>query len=267
MKIIVTTVALATFLAVDSRADLAYSAPGMDSYATKSGLTVSETVDLGDYWKYQVTGIKWRLVAATPDGGFVRTNGNLVKGDGKSSFTGHSSMSVSVNGTVIIPSNSANLTCDHITDYIDGDLDFEPIVIDEGSVSVVFNQSTNMIGDAGSYAVVKGIGLRQAPGPVGTITATSKTGSSDEYCSLNWTISRSDGMDETIDIPDTEVEFVVTSPDKGHGNNVDGVDSDNTGKATQAWNDRNGILAANDAELFDGDEGGSGGSFVAKGKK
>ena len=138
-------------------------------------------------------------------------------------------------------------------------------MIDEGSVEITFNQTTNMVGDT-SYAVVKGIGLRQAPGPLGTIKAIATTGSSDEYCAIDWTISRSEGMEETVSIPNVDVEFVITSPDVGHGNNIDGVDSGNTGNATQAWADHNGILAANDSETFDGDEGGTGGSFVTKSK-
>lgn len=228
MKIIVTTVALATFLAVDSRADLAYSAPGMTSANKVTGQNVSETEDLGMYWKYTVEGIKWQLVAATPLDGFVATNGDLLGSNGRSSFQGQSHLSVTVNGQNVLAGET--LYCGKIGESRSEDVDLTtPIVFhsdDKLNISVKFEQSTNMTGDSESYAVVKGKGIKEPPGPEGEINAVH---GSDDHCTVSWTISRSKGIFNTIDVNLDPVVFTTVSikTNKGLGNNIDGIDGDN----------------------------------------
>ncbi|PQJ27970.1 hypothetical protein [Rubritalea profundi] len=244
MKIIVTTAALATFLAVDSRADLAYSAPGMFLAKKVTGQSISETEDLGMYWKYTVEGIKWQLVAATPLDGFVATNGNLLGSNGNSSFQGQSHLSITVNGTNVVAGET--LYCGKIGESRSEDVDFTtPIVFhsnDKVNISVNFEQSTNMTGDSESYAVVKGKGLKEPPGPEGEINAVL---GSDDHCLVSWKISRSEGIYRTIELDVVPVVFTTVSRDnKGHGNNEDSVDSNNTGNACSAWLDSGKITQA-----------------------
>jgi len=262
MKIIVTTVALATFLTVDSRADLTYSAPGMPSANKVTGQSVSKTEDLGKYWKYTVEGIKWQLVAATPLDGFVATNGDLLGSNGRSSFEGQSHLSVTVNGTNILAGET--LYCGKIGESRSEDIDFAtPIVFqsdDKLNISVNFEQSTNMTGDSESYAVVKGKGLKEPPGPEGTIDGVY---GKNDHCIVSWTIYRSEGILKTIEVDVDPVVFnTMAISDKGHGNNEDGVDSDNGGNALSAWMDHDKITTeletVNLEETIDGDETGGG---------
>jgi hypothetical protein len=251
MKIIVTTVALATFLAVDSRADLVFSAPGM---TTAGSITTAESLSNGgasvtpqdesevniNYWSYTITGFEWALAAGTPTNGIVRNGGQLANYDG-SDLTGESSILVTVNGkSVVLPSHNVYLVAENVKDetgtfsvVLDTPIEVEGVV----TVNFALGGNTNMTGDSNSFIKLNGYASKTAPGVVGSVFASSSVQDTAQHCDFSYTMKRLLVQDDSLDFDVVATEQSTTSLDSGHGNNdavsgdLSGVDDDNKGKA------------------------------------
>ncbi|MFC4991396.1 hypothetical protein [Rubritalea tangerina] len=268
MKTLVALAATAALLAVDSRADLVFSAPGMtseDSFTTTEGsktitLKDSETGQDIDYWKYVITGFEWALAAGTPLEGIVRNGGHLAHYDG-SDLLGQSSIKVSVNGQeVVLASHNVYLDADNVSDYT-GTISVvleTPIEVD-GPVSLTFTlgEETNMTGDTNSFIKLNGYGLKTAPEVVGYVLATSSVADTTKQCDFSFMMKRLVVEDEAVEFTVVATEQATTSLDSGHGNNesdADGMryDDDNKGAALTKWNEKKKL---SDASYEDGTTG------------
>jgi|GEM_PF-2237901 len=252
MKIIVTTVALATFLTVDSRADLVFSAPGMTTAGSISTAEGSASVTIRDpeinqdinYWKYTVTGFEWALAAGTPTNGIVRNGGKLANYDG-SDLTGKSSILVTVRGesgsekSVVLGNHNVHLVAYNVKD----ETGTFSVVLDtpievEGVVTVTFTLAdTNMTGDSNSFIKLNGFGSKTAPKVEGEIFATSSVQDTTQHCDFSYTMERILVEDDALNFDVVATEQSTTGLDSGHGNNdaisgdLSGVDDDNQGNA------------------------------------
>ena len=259
MKTLVATVAIATFLTVESRADLIFCAPGMSIHEPYTGSSINETVNLDEHWRYVVTGIEWRLSAGIPEGG--KLDGADLGTRNNRDFIGQSSLSINSSAGSLL--SGASLVADSIDDYNSGEVEFStPIVFENEDVKFTLIQSSNMLGDHGSYVVIKGYSVALPPEPIGTIDAEKVVAVGSEYCTINWTIKRSGVRSYAPSLPDQEGYTVVdaTRSNRGHGNNADGVDADNPGNAAQVWRDRGHTISDDNFSGEDNDEGGGSGA-------
>lgn len=260
MKTLVATVALATFLTADSQADLVFCAPGMSSHEPFTGSSINETVDLGEHWRYVVTGVEWRLSAGLPENG--KLDGADLVTRNNQDFIGESNLSVSVGGRSIL--SGARLIADSIDDFSSGAVEFaEPIEFASEDVKFAISQSSNMVGDHGSYVVIKGYSVVLPPEPIGSVDAEKVVSLNNDLCTISWTIKRSGARAYAPALPDPQGYTVVdatTATNRGHGNNADGVDADNPGRAAEVWRDRGLIISDDNFTGVDTDEGGGNGA-------
>lgn len=261
MKTIVTIAALASFLTVDSSADLTYSAPGMDnpaSFSTAASSTdanpASVTLQVTNadgttqpYWEFRVTGINVVLNAGNPLDGRVVSGGHLENSEGRKT-TFSNSVTVKINGKSYSSGalNAANVD-DDLPVYIEVDETFSNEVI-----TISFEQDTEMTNDS-SYVIVQGTAVKFSPKSVGSLTTAHVVINSKLHCNVAFDISRATGELSPPDITVVDGDVVYTADNKGHGNNADGVDAENTGAAYEKWVAKGSltteVIADNDADI------------------
>lgn len=254
-----------------ANADFTISAPGFSAPYRTTELSKSWNNNLGSQWRYVIVGYTYRLNAGTPNGGKVTGNGELRYKVGERAYPGETRFSVSVNGkTIVSQSHRCNMisqTSGTVTYKLDA-----PLVITDQMVNVSFDYESNMIG-TGDYITFHGYSLLAPPVPSGSLVAPSYVRSGG-FPTLEWNINRS-YEDKIVDIVITEPEVEQESSNSGHvksnnghGNNADGIDVSNPGKAAAKWSQR----GYNDTDLngdgvidsADDDEATGGGSAISK---
>lgn len=257
-----------------AHADMSFAAPGLDSVQSYQGLNLQEAISLGKYWRYEVSGYEWRLVAGKPfDGDINPETGKLViskndNGQYQGSSTAQSSVAGSKSGTQWVI-EKASLSALNIQDTATGSDSFaSPIVFNDETVTVGFRQVTNMTNDYGSYIVLQGACIKEPPVPTGSMVGPELvevdslpeiqysikregiTGTSPSFTPAPWSPELTPGdstATPTTDPTDTEEgdkkdEESSETPNSGknktnngHGNNEDGVDVSNPGKSAEKW--------------------------------
>ena len=260
--------ALLVMSATVAHSDLTFTAPAMDSPHVNTQLSKSWSSNLGNYWKYIITGYEYRIYAGVPNGGKV-SGSTLRYKTGNATFPGLTQMTASINGqTMVSGSLSATLITDSTgtrTAVFDS-----PVMIEDQDITASFTYSTNMIG-GGDYVILHGSALSAPPIPIGTLIAPSyvRNGGSP---TLQWFITKSLG-DEIYDVVIDEVTEIDSSnsghgqSNNGHGNNVDGIDVSNPGKSAAKWQSK-GLYDTdyNGDGIYEDDEGHGGGSAISQNK-
>jgi len=241
-------------------ADLTFTAPSMATPHVATQLEKNWTTDLGHHWRYIVTGYSYSLNAAVPNGGKVSAN-TLLYQRGNTIFPGFTQVSASIMGLPIL-SDSLSTSYLHGTTGLVSHTFNSPIVIENKTISATFNYSTNMVGGA-DFITIYGSALKAPPIPVGSLTAPSYV----RYGglpTLAWFISKSLGNETTTEQPPTGT-VTTDAPnsgsgktDSGHGNNIDGIDSSNPGKAAAVWAARGSLdTDYNNNGIIEDDEAGT----------
>jgi len=174
MKYIALTTAATALLVANSYGDISYSVPGLATAQSQTGQNIDQGIQLGKHWGYKVTGYSWRLVAADPEGGY-HPSGGYTNDDGEQNIALSSSLNVKLNdGDLFAGSLSSQSS---VTDE-------GAAVVEEGSVTFSEGQerlftgkeikfsieaSSEWINDSGSYFIVHGQAIKNAPVPTGTI--------------------------------------------------------------------------------------------------
>ncbi len=273
-------------------ADVAITAPGMGAVKQVSGTNIQNSIQLGNYWSYSITGCSYRLVAGVPTNGGIDNEGKLVTERGNS-YAGYSSLSASAKSSTIL--NQDQLNASTIYDTKSGGTTISsPITFNNENVIINVTQSTNMVDDSGTFIAIQAVALKQPPLPSGEIQVADlvregatpnimwvvrREGSMGVAPSLpsgvtNWspTVTPGETPPCTEEKPPEEGGGQVTDTpncgenktNNGHGNNADGVDVSNPGKSAEKWNDKWGII--DQSGNYD-DESKGGGSAVSKNKK
>ncbi|SHK27061.1 hypothetical protein SAMN02745181_3538 [Rubritalea squalenifaciens DSM 18772] len=273
MKTVITTLGAAGLLTAASHADLTLAAPGMETAESYQGASIQESIALGNFYEYKVTGYSWLLVAGKPyDGKIHPSSGQLVTSTGNDQYTGQSTAQASILGTksgskwVV---SSASLTAYNIEDDASESVLFDsPIIFKNEDVSVSCSETTNMESDVESYIIVHGVSMKEPPVPTGDLQVNGLVREG-YHTSINWILKR-EGIEGTEPSVNTGVwtddstpgetsakppgqekkETDPTSTDSsntgedstknnnGHGNNIDGVDSSNPAQQSKnKWDD------------------------------
>lgn len=260
MKALTPIAFLSALFTFNAQADIVVCAPSMSAHQEILGHSINKSIDLGEHWRYVVTGVEWRLNAGTPIDGKIKGTDLLTKNN--QYFTGSTTLSLSIGSKSII--HGASLMADSIDDYSSGEETFdEPIVLENQNVVLNCLQSSNMVNDHGSYVVLKGYSVELPPEPIGNLEADKVVAVGSEFCNISWTIKRAGVRAYAPDLPDPGDYTVVDAKqptNKGHGNNADGVDADNPGKAAQVWRDKGHIISDDNFSGVDNDEGGGNGA-------
>lgn len=271
-----------------AHADLTFAAPGMNKAQSVAGTQIQQSVSLGHYWRYEVNGYDWRLVAGKPVDGKIGTDGSLLTSN-DTSFQGLSSLLASANGQALV--SDAGLKAAHIDDRNGSSIQLgSPVILKDQVINLSFSEDTNMERDGGSYVALRGTAIKSPPVPSGDLSVASavRVGATPD---LDWIIRREGTTGTTPSVPDnvttwsfqmepgdsgscvsnTESSTEAASSDapnsdknrtnNGHGNNADGVDSSNPGKSAQVWNDQKGIIdqSATDEDPTNDDDESTGG--------
>ncbi|SHK27214.1 hypothetical protein SAMN02745181_3541 [Rubritalea squalenifaciens DSM 18772] len=273
MKTVITTLGTAGLLTVAAHADLTLAAPGMETAESYQGLNIQESIDLGQFYEYKVTGYSWLLIAGKPyDGKIHPSSGQLVKATGNEQYVGQSiaqsSIAGSKSGTKWVVEN-ARLTAYNIEDDASDSVLFDsPIIFKNENVTVGCREVTNMENDVESYIIVHGVSMKEPPVPSGDLQVNGLVREG-YHTSLNWILKR-EGIEGTEPSVNTGVWTDESTPgetsakppgekeeesdptatdacnsgkdktknNNGHGNNVDGVDSSNPAqKSKNKWDD------------------------------
>jgi hypothetical protein len=173
----------------------------------------------------------------------------------------------------------------------------EPIVVSNELVKFIISQTTDTPGDSGTYIEVHGAAVKHTPDPSGALKPfdLDSAGAENYYLAavgtkpdIEWTITLDGGAPETT--PDAKQlvdEWVASAPapapeedpdhsddscdvpknktNKGHGNNEDGIDADNPGKAAEKWEEKYGVVDNTNPDGTD-DESKGGGAAPSKNK-
>ena len=265
-----TNISIGSLLLVSAglaHADLTFSAPSMETPHVNTQLNKNWSQNLGNYWKYVITGYEYRLNAGVPDGGKVSGNALRYK-TSNASFPGRTTLTASINGKVIA---SATLNASLITDSKSKTQGFTtPVTVENQDIRASYSYSSNMIGGA-DYILLHGAALTAPPVPVGSLIAPSYVRDGSKP-TLEWYITKTLGA-EVIEVnipPATETESSNSGHGKsnnGHGNNADGIDSSNPGKSAAKWAEKGLHDTDYDGDgTFEDDESGGGGSAISKNK-
>ncbi|GAA5495248.1 hypothetical protein Rhal01_01423 [Rubritalea halochordaticola] len=290
MKTVITTLGTAGLLTVAAYADLTLAAPGMETAESYQGLNIQESIDLGQFYEYKVTGYSWLLIAGKPyDGKIHPSSGQLVKAIGNEQYVGQSiaqsSIAGSKSGTKWVVEN-ASLTAYNIEDDASDSVLFDsPIIFKNENVTVGCREVTNMENDVESYIIVHGVSMKEPPVPSGDLQVNGLVREG-FHTNLNWILKREgiEGTEPSVNTGEwtdsttpgettarppgenensdpTAIDSSNSGQDKtktnnGHGNNTDGIDSSNPAYSKQKWyeNDTNGGI---DDESTGGDRTGS----------
>lgn len=257
--------ALLSFSAAKVHADITFTAPGFTSPYVSTQLEKHVHHDMGEYWKYIVTGYEYRLYAGVPNGGKVTGNSLRYK-TGETSFHGQTTIEAKINRQVILQDTLRTNVISGTTGLVSHNFS-SPIIIQNQVVTTCLQYATNMIG-GNDYISIYGAALLAPPVPIGNLIAPSyvREGASP---TLQWFISKSLSNDiVAVEIPViTNIESPNSGPVKsnnGHGNNEDGIDVSNKGKSAAVWS-KKGLYDTdyNGDGVYEDDEGHGGGSAIS----
>ncbi|MBT8044953.1 MAG: hypothetical protein KJO79_08375 [Verrucomicrobiae bacterium] len=262
-------ISIGALLAVSAtmvHADLTFTAPGMSTPYVTTQLQKHKHSELGNYWKYIITGYDYRLNAGVPNGGKVAGNTLRYK-TGNRTFPGHTTIKSKIEGQSILQ-GSLNTTSIAGTTGLVSHTFSSPIIIEDENITTCFEYETNMIG-SNDYVIIYGSALTAPPVPIGSLVAPSYVRDGGRP-TLQWfcTKSLSNDVVTVVIPPETENEAPNSGPVKsnnGHGNNIDGIDVSNPGKSAAKWA-KKGIYDTdyNGDGTYEDDEGHGGGSAISK---
>jgi hypothetical protein len=265
----ISTCALIAASATMVHADLTYTAPGMTTPYVNTQLEEHKHIELGNYWKYIITGYDYRIYAGVPDGGKVKGNALRYR-TGNAAFPGFTTIETKIEGEELIDAELSTSVISGTTGLVSHTFS-SPIIIEDEDIRVCFKYETNMIG-GNDYITIYGSALSAPPVPIGTLVAPSyvRDGGSP---TLQWFITKSLSF-EIVNVvipPETEIEASNSGPVKsnnGHGNNIDGIDVSNPGKSAAKWAAKGFYDTDYDGDgVAEDDEGHGGGSAMSKNKK
>jgi hypothetical protein len=261
----ISTGALITASAAVVHADITYTAPGFESPYLSTELQKHVHQELGEYWKYIITGYEYQIYAGVPDGGRVKGDTLRYK-TGSASFPGKTTIKSNVNGQVLLEDTLNTSSFSGTTGLISHTFP-SPIIIQNEEITACIQYSTNMIG-GNDYISIYGAALLAPPVPIGTLIAPSYVRDGGKP-TLQWFITKSLSNDIVIvEIPPvTDNESPNVGPVKsnnGHGNNEDGIDVSNPGKSAAVWA-KKGVYDTdyNGDGTYEDDEGHGAGSAIS----
>ena len=136
--------ALLSFSATKVHADITFTAPGFTSPYVTTELEKHVHHDMGEYWKYIVTGYEYRLYAGVPNGGKVTGNSLRYK-TGETSFPGQTTVEAKINRQVILKDTLNTNVISGTTGLVSHSFS-SPIIIQNQDITTCLQYSTNMIG-------------------------------------------------------------------------------------------------------------------------
>lgn len=263
MRNIALTTAATALFAATSYGDVSYSMPGLVAAGeiTQSNFT-NQQVSVGSHWGYKITGFSYRLVPSLPLEGSVANSGKY-QDENNNNTTRYSDLSVSVNGKSLI---SQRVSFSSLKDdVVSGTYTFseaEVITFSEQDITFSISNTSDLVGDAGSYVIIHGEAIKSAPVPTGEfapfdLEATDAErvyyAEKDTVPVLHYKINKIGGIstEPALEVPVNVPEVPKDNSGIGNNYNADGekimYDPDNKGQAKKY--EDGGLIVPEDGEL------------------